>query len=242
MNVEFTIKKNNSTLKKIDHFAQNCSSYNAICEYTKDTFLYRIINRALRTQNMEIIKKFRSFITDLNSQLYETYEKGYNSKICPIRVVYRGQALSVSEFEYLGAVCRSKNPIITLTTFGSASLDPEVAMNFLPSSGNHIPCLFEIIITDEYKIEENVPCDAIQAFANITSLSVIPDVQEVLFFLLTHFRVQNIGDLIVQLNRRWVPITLELINPNKGNYGYIVNYIFSNSSKRKKIHKIMLIY
>ena len=134
--------------------------------------------------------------------------------------MYRGQALSPDEFEYLCSVYKSKNPVITLTTFGSASLDPQIAMSFLPVSGDYIPCLFEIVIPDNYIVEENVSWNAIHAFADISSLSGMPDEQDVLFSLLTHFCVRDIGDLIVQPDRQWRPITLELINPNKGHYAY----------------------
>ncbi|CAF1372779.1 unnamed protein product, partial [Rotaria sp. Silwood1] len=213
-------KNNHYMLKQIDDFAQNCNSYSAIREYTRDSFLYRITNRALRTQNMEIIKKFSPFITDLHSQLHENYREYYNSKIYPMRAVYRGQLLSVDELKYLRSVCESTNPVIKLTTFGSASLDPEVAMNFVAFSNDRIPCLFEIIITDEYKIEESDALDVTQTFANISSLSNIPDEQEVLFSLLTHFRVKDIGDLFDHPYGRWVPITLELINAKTRHYAY----------------------
>ncbi|CAF3621777.1 unnamed protein product [Rotaria socialis] len=213
-------RDHHSMLKRIDDFAQYCNSYNAILEYTRSSFVYSITNHALRTQNMELIKKFSPFITRLNFQLHENYRNYCTSKICPIRVVYRGQALSVDELEYLRSVWKSKHPVITLTTFGSASLNFDVAMKFLPSSDDLIPCLFEIIITDEYTIEEKDPWHAIHAFADVSSLSFFPEEQEVLFSLLTHFRVKDIGALIVQTDNRWVPITLELISAERENYGY----------------------
>ncbi|CAF4530558.1 unnamed protein product [Rotaria socialis] len=64
-------KGNRCMLKQIDDFAQIYNSYNAIHAYTRDTFLYRIINHALRTQNIGIIKTFSRFITDLHSELHE---------------------------------------------------------------------------------------------------------------------------------------------------------------------------
>ncbi|CAF1199667.1 unnamed protein product [Didymodactylos carnosus] len=48
----------------------------------------------------------------------------------------------------------------------------------------------------------------------------MPEEQEVLFSLLTHFRVKDVGDLIIQRDRRWVPITLQLINAKTTNYAY----------------------
>jgi hypothetical protein len=57
-------------LTQIDQLAQKYQPSDAIREYTRDSFLYRITNHALRTQNMEIIKKFSPFIADLHSQLH----------------------------------------------------------------------------------------------------------------------------------------------------------------------------
>ncbi|CAF1935627.1 unnamed protein product [Rotaria magnacalcarata] len=188
-------------LKQIDNFAQKYNSYNAIQEYTRETFLYRIINHALRTQNMEIIQKFSQFITDLHTQLHENYRKQYNSKIKPMCAVYRGQYLSENELQYLRSVCKSANPVIKFTTFCSASLDPEVSINFISSPTDCIPCLFEIIITDEYKIQESNAYDCTQAFADIASLSGILEEKEVLFSVLTHFRVIDVGDPKVQPDR-----------------------------------------
>lgn len=103
--------------------------------------------------------------------------------------MYRGPLLSVDEFEYIRFVCKSKQPIFKLVTFSSASLDREVVMNFLTSSDDRIPCLFEIIITDDHKFEQGTPLDIRKMFENISSSSAMPEEQEVLFRLLTHFRV-----------------------------------------------------
>ena len=204
-------KSSGDVLKKIDQLAQTYKPSNAIREYTRDSFLYRITNHALRTQNIEIIKKFSPFITDLHSQLHEYHRSYYHSNEQYIRAVYRGQHLSYDELEHLRAVCRSRNPIIKLTTFTSASLDPEIALNFaLPLSGR-IPCLFEIIITDEYNIAHKHLSCFTQTFANISSLSAIPGEQEVLFSLLAHFRVKYVGDPVVPSHCLCVPIVLELV-------------------------------
>ncbi|CAF1167283.1 unnamed protein product, partial [Rotaria sordida] len=60
---------NNEELSKIADFEANYTADKAIWWYTKDSFLYRLINRALRTENFDVIYKFRSFITDLHQQL-----------------------------------------------------------------------------------------------------------------------------------------------------------------------------
>jgi hypothetical protein len=46
----------------------------AIKWYTGQTFLYKQLNRALRTEDVELLYKFRYFISDLSKNLYQEYE------------------------------------------------------------------------------------------------------------------------------------------------------------------------
>ncbi|CAF1079256.1 unnamed protein product [Didymodactylos carnosus] len=203
---------NRSRMKQIDLFQQTYKSDNAIHEYTREGFLYRIVNHALRTKNMEIIRKFSPFIRDLHSQLHKYHREYCKSQKYYIRVVYRGQNLSVDELEYLRSISKSNNPVITLTTFSSASLDPEIALSFASAVDGRISCLFEIIIPDSYNEDQQYMPKFEQVFANITSLSDMPNEQEVLFSLVTRFSVEHVGYPINQSNRTWVPIVLKLTN------------------------------
>ena len=203
-------RSNRRMIEQIDRFQQTYKSANAIREYTRDGFLYRIVNHGLRTKNMGIIRKFSPFIRDLNSQLHKYHQEYYKSKKDYIRVVYRGQHLNLEELEYLRSVSKSNNPVITMTSFTSASLDPEVALNFASSMNGRLPCLFEIIIFDSYNADQEDMYKYEQAFANIASLSDMPDEQEVLFSLVTRFSVKHVGYPINQSNRTWVPIVLKL--------------------------------
>ncbi|CAF1109608.1 unnamed protein product [Didymodactylos carnosus] len=205
-------QNNPSMIKQIDQFQQTYKSNNAIHEYTRDTFLYRIVNHALRTRNIKIIRKFSPFIRDLHSQLHNYHQKYYKFKKDYIRAVYRGQHLSVDQIEYLRLVSKSNNPFITMTTVSSASLDPDVALNFAYSVDGRISCLFEIIIPDRYNVGQEYLSDDEQVFANIASLSVMPDEQEVLFSLTTRYYVKHVGYPINQSNCTWVPIVLKLIS------------------------------
>ncbi|CAF1486514.1 unnamed protein product [Adineta steineri] len=216
-------QNNCRTVEKIDELEQRYNADNAIHEYTRDSFLYRIVNHALRTQDMEIITKFGPFIRDLHSRLYHHHEIYYHLPEQSIRVVYRGQSLSLDELEYLRSICRSKKPVITLTTFSSTSLDPEVALNFAFCANDRIPCLFEIITTDEYNIEQKHTIDHSQVFANISLLSAVKDEQEVLFSLVTHFRVKHVEYPVDRYSRSWALVTLELIRDKEGKCSH--NYV-----------------
>jgi hypothetical protein len=56
-------------LKKIDDFEENYRSEDAAKWYTKDSFLYRLLNESLRIETIDSIVKMRYFIHDLHNQL-----------------------------------------------------------------------------------------------------------------------------------------------------------------------------
>lgn len=47
--------------EKFRDFEQNYSANEALSWYTRDSFLFRMLNKALRTENIDIIYKFRFF-------------------------------------------------------------------------------------------------------------------------------------------------------------------------------------
>ncbi|CAF4736343.1 unnamed protein product, partial [Rotaria magnacalcarata] len=60
---------NQSVMKQIEEFSMNYDENKAAEWYSEDIFLFRLLNRALRTENIDIIYKFRFFIADLHRQL-----------------------------------------------------------------------------------------------------------------------------------------------------------------------------
>lgn len=65
--------------------------------YTRDCFLDRLVNRAFRTRNIDIIFKYRYSIVDLHQRLVELYRKQYSTKTLKELTVYRGQLMAVEE-------------------------------------------------------------------------------------------------------------------------------------------------
>ena len=75
-------------LKKIIH--QNI----ALWWYTRESFIYRILNKALRIQNIDLLFLFRFYIRDIEQQLHKNR---YQSSVR----VYRGQLMSHEELEFI---------------------------------------------------------------------------------------------------------------------------------------------
>ncbi len=74
---------NQSMCQKIDDFEKKYDPKDAILWYTKDSFLYRQVNAAFRTENILTIWKFRFIIQDIYKRLellHEEQTKNPNSK------------------------------------------------------------------------------------------------------------------------------------------------------------------
>ncbi|CAF1460726.1 unnamed protein product, partial [Didymodactylos carnosus] len=82
-------------LYKIDEFEQNYASDEAVYWYTRDMCLYRMMNKALRTQDLRILYKMKFFIKDLHQNLQKLYDE---SNFKSIVTVYRGQNMPSDEF------------------------------------------------------------------------------------------------------------------------------------------------
>ena len=71
----FFHKNDPKQLEQICSFEKNYRKEDAINWYTRDSFTYRLMNKAFRTQNLAIISKFRTFIRDVYEQLTKLYRK-----------------------------------------------------------------------------------------------------------------------------------------------------------------------
>src|SRR5690349_18860677 len=87
------------TLALIDKFERTYRSADVILWYTRSCFLYRLINRALRTEDNLVVYKFRYFIIDLCIHLEETALTSVN--YAKTFQVYRGSKISRIEVEKL---------------------------------------------------------------------------------------------------------------------------------------------
>ena len=105
---------NEEELEKMVQFANTCSSNNCIRWYTRDCFLYRLLNQAFRTENIDEIMKFRFFIRQLNEQLcvlHKDYVDILRSIDYDSMTVYRGQSISAEELKKLRVSIRFREII-----------------------------------------------------------------------------------------------------------------------------------
>lgn len=168
---------NDEELECIREFDHDYKPKKVIWWYTRDIFLYKMLNKALRVQNTELLYLFRFVIRDLYQQLKENQCK------TPIQT-YRYQSLSNDE---LRALQRSMGQFISIDSFFSTSSNREVALGFLRNATvtNDLQKILFVIQADPRVVKS-------KPFADISALSSFSQESEVLFMVGCIFRLMDI--------------------------------------------------
>lgn len=168
---------NSIELNTVEQFDKNYAPERAIWWYTRECFLYKLLNKALRVQNIDILFLLRFFIRDIGRQLED------NKCSMPIRV-YRAQQMSIEEIQ---ALKNSVGEFISMNSFLSTSLNREKARAFHYSAQ-----MTEDVEKVFFEIDADPRLNNIKPFSKITELSCFPAEEEVLFMLGSIFRLSNI--------------------------------------------------
>ncbi|CAF1989296.1 unnamed protein product [Rotaria magnacalcarata] len=205
------IKDQNCYLKFVHEFQNEYSSDKSVWWYTRDSFVYRMLNKALRVQNIDVLFVFRFFLRDIAQQLKENQwsSPGY---------VYRGQSLSKYELKRLQ---QSVGKLISINSLLSTTLYRDVAEFYLGDREGLEKVLFIIYA--------NPLIDGIKPFADISLLSDFPQEGEILFMLGSIFQIESI-----QIDERgvWL-IELKLCSDHDEVLKPIFNYLRRESSRCK---------
>ncbi|CAF4319511.1 unnamed protein product, partial [Rotaria sp. Silwood2] len=179
---------NSSELDIIKEFEQTYEREKAVWWYTRDSSLYRILNKALREQSIDMIFSFRFFLTELSKQVSQLYQnsmqqlKASHAISKPIHV-YRGQVIAKEEFEQMQ---NSIGGFISINSFFSTSRNELRARRFAIQSS-----VTEKLRRILFKIEID-PRLPTKPFADIEGISYYPREQEILFMLGSIFRINDI--------------------------------------------------
>ncbi|CAF0875555.1 unnamed protein product [Didymodactylos carnosus] len=194
---------NDIQTKIIDEFERTYCPEKALWWYTRNTFLFKMLNNALRTNNIETLFLFRFFIEDLYNQLKNLHQNQCHQS--QLTKVYRVQLLSVEEINMVQSSIGnyfSINKFLLTSTNGNLSSS---LSSFITNCDNNTlqPVIFEINIDQS----SNIEC---KPFANISKLSYFKDENEILFSIGTIFQIEN-----VQCNEQdiWI-INLNLCDEN----------------------------
>ncbi|CAF0789425.1 unnamed protein product [Adineta ricciae] len=168
-----------SSLKILNEFERTFIPELAILWYTKECFLFKMLNKALWTPEPDVLYRLRYFLRHLHRQisLHARAQRDHTAKM----IVYRGQSMSTNEIEKLK---KNVDGFLSFNNFLSTSLDRKVAEMFL--FGCPTGVLFEMEID---------PSIQKYPFVNTKGLSYLgcsEMEQELLFSIGTVFRILKI--------------------------------------------------
>jgi tetratricopeptide (TPR) repeat protein len=192
---------NDVELKNIRKLERKYREETPIWWYTFECFLYPMLNRALRTMDVNIIIMMGFFITDLHRHIERLHIEQFGAHPqSQVLTVYRGQGLSKIDFDQL---VKTKGGLMSFNSFLSTSKDHNVSLDFARkdiSNPDMVGILFVMSID---------PSLTSTPFASITGVSYFQDMEdEVLFSMHTIFRIREIKSL-GDSNRLWqVDLTL----------------------------------
>ncbi|CAF0793202.1 unnamed protein product [Adineta steineri] len=175
----------NKTSPNINTFEKDYNAQKAIYWYTLTPITYEVLNRALRTLEVDTIMKMGFFIRDLHHQIQQLYEEQVDNYNNQSFKVYRGQHLSEKDFKKLQ---ETKGGIISFNNFLSTSRQSDVCEYF--GAGSETRGLIGI----HFVINVN-PTVSSSPFADIHQLSSYEDENEILFSMHTVFRIDEIKEI-----------------------------------------------
>jgi tetratricopeptide (TPR) repeat protein len=187
-------KGNKQEMDIIEDFEKNYKADNAIWWYTREACFYRMMNKALRVQDYDVLFALRFLITDIAKQLKNEHEKFIRTSTSrEVIRVYRGQAIGIDEFELMK---KSVGEFLSMNSFLSTSRNRSTAVDFARSvstnDGNE-SILFEIEIDPRSKTK---------AFGDVSQTSYFENEGEVLIMLGALFRIEKIEE--DKKNRMWI--------------------------------------
>ncbi|CAF1178735.1 unnamed protein product [Didymodactylos carnosus] len=204
-------KGNEQELDIIEEFDKNYKPSKAIWWYTRECFLFRLLNKGFRVQDIDILFAYRFLITDMYKQLKQTQSE--TVQLEPVIHVYRGQAISIDELNHMKT---SIGELISMSSFFSTSLQRETAVSFLRLA--NLTDLLQLVLF-EIKADRRIKA---KPFANITQLSFFQDEQEICFCFGSIFRIQNV--VYDKQNNFWI-VRLELCNDDDHDLRFVYAYM-----------------
>ena len=187
-------------LRLIDEFQHDYRPDQAIWWYTRECFIYQMLNRALRLLEADIIVNMGFFVHDLHRQIEQLHREQVSQYGGEHLTLYRGQSLSTNDFNKLKS---TRGGLLSFNSFVSTSTKRKVSLKFATESSakdGAVGVLFVLTID---------PALTSTPFADISQFSYFDEEEgEVLFSMHSVFRIARVEGLDKQ-GRLWeVQLTL----------------------------------
>ena len=174
---------NHGSSTNITRFENEYNPQSAIWWYTFPSFIYLLLNTALRLLQTDTIIEMGFFMHDLHQQITQLHQKQIIGSEKKIFDVFRGQGFSKSDFEKLQ---KTKGGLISFNNFLSTSRARDVSLEYADCAStqdNMIGVLLHMFID---------PSISRAPFADIQDVSYFHNEEEVLFSMHTIFRIGEI--------------------------------------------------
>jgi tetratricopeptide (TPR) repeat protein len=165
--------------EKIQLFENTYRSENALQWYSRECFFFEVLNKALRTQDIDVLFSLRFFLKDMYDQLkieYNQTSRGMDF------IVYRGQTISSIELQIIK---ENIGQLISLNSFISTSIEEQTATGFSLCGDPSGERAF-------FHIQVNKTIVNPKPFADISTHSQFADEKEVLFMAGSIFEIKTV--------------------------------------------------
>ncbi|CAF2306788.1 unnamed protein product [Rotaria sp. Silwood2] len=190
-------KENENELNIIREFENNYSSNQALGWYTRDVFVYHLLNKAVRTQNIDLLLIFQFFIHDIQRFIEE-------NKSTKSLYVYRSYLMSNDEIQLFK---NSIGEFILINEFFLTNLHRQQALSYLYNN-NNITNNYEKVL---FEISADGHINSNKSYCNITSFNNYSNEEKILFTLGSIFRLVNIQQQDHEKIKLWI-IRMKLSN------------------------------
>lgn len=212
-----------ATLKEIAQFEEQYYNKSAIWWYSAVTFVYTMLNRALRNLEVDTIIKMGVFIRDLHLHITNRHSDQLRTF-----TVYRGQGMSNTDFQKM-----KNNPggLLSFNSFLSTSGDRDISFTFAESviiDPNLIGVLFQM------EIDQSI---ASTSFARINDLSQYESEDEILFSMNAIFRIGEIKPLDDN-NRLW-QVNLTITSDNDPQLNVLTDHMREETEHTTGWHRLV---
>ncbi len=124
-------------LRIVEEFERDYTPADAVHWYTRETFLYRLVNKALLQENIESLFLFGFYVRDLYSQIKQEHAQFKLRRASePMITVYRGQIMSLNIIQKLDMSLKNESSDVSIESLCSTSLDRISALVLVQPSVN----------------------------------------------------------------------------------------------------------
>ena len=211
-----TLGNNETQLKYVHELARGYRRRTPIWWYTCESFLYPMLNRALRTINVDVIIKMGFFIVALHRHIEQLHREQFGGgSFRQHLTVYRGQGMDKEAYRKMVA---NQGGLISFNTFLSTSKHPSVSHLFATNALADPQLMGILFVMTIDPARCNTP------FASVTEVGCYGKQEhEVLFSMHTVFRIGEITPMVS--NPRLVKVQLNLASDNDNDLRQLIDHI-----------------